>query len=156
MGKKLVAYFSASGVTKSVAEKLAKIAEADLFEIKPEIPYTKADLDWMDKQSRSSVEMADKASRPAIAEKLDHMDEYDTIYLGFPIWWYVAPTIINTFLESYDMCGKNIILFATSGGSGFGHTVEHLENSCNAAVLTCGKMLNGADVESDIRAWING
>lgn len=156
MGKTLVAYFSASGVTKTAAEKLAKIADADLFEIKPEVPYTKEDLNWMDKQSRSSVEMADKSSRPAIAERLDNMDEYDTIYLGFPIWWYVAPTIINTFLESYDMSGKSIILFATSGGSGFGHTIEHLEDSCNAAVLTCGKVLNGADLEADIWAWING
>jgi len=156
MDKVLVAYFSASGVTKVAAEKLAKIVEADLYEIKPEIPYTKADLDWMDKQSRSSLEMADKSSRPAIAEKLGNMEEYDTIYLGFPIWWYVAPTIINTFLESYDMSGKNIILFATSGGSGFGHTVEHLEDSCNAAVLKCGKVLNGADVEEEICGWING
>lgn len=103
MDKVLVAYFSASGVTKVAAEKLAKIAEADLFEIKPEVPYTKEDLDWMDEKSRSSLEMSDELFRPAIAEKLENMDEYDTIYLGFPIWWYVAPTIINTFLESYDI-----------------------------------------------------
>ena len=156
MDKVLVAYFSASGVTKVAAEKLAKITEADLFEIKPEVPYTKEDLDWMDDKSRSSVEMSNELFRPAIAEKLENMDEYDTIYLGFPIWWYVAPTIINTFLESYDMSGKIIILFATSGGSGFGHTIENLEDSCNAAVLKCGKVLNGSDLEEEIRAWING
>lgn len=154
MGKKLVAYFSASGVTKGVAEKVAQAAGADLFEIKPKVPYTKEDLNWMDKQSRSSVEMADKTSRPEIAEKLVNMGVYDTIYLGFPIWWYVAPTIIKTFLESYDMSGKSIILFATSGGSGFGHTVENLEDSCNVAVLREGKVLNGSNVESDICSMI--
>ena len=106
MSKRLVAYFSASGVTARVAKVVADIVEADLFEIKPEVPYTKDDLNWMNKQSRSSVEMADKGSRPAIAEKVENMDEYDIVFLGFPIWWYVAPTIINTFLESYDMSGK--------------------------------------------------
>ena len=115
MSRKLVAYFSASGVTGGVAELLAETIGADLFSIEPEIPYTKADLDWMDKKSRSSVEMNNPSSRPAIARKRDNMDEYDIIYVGFPIWWYVAPTIINTFLESYDMKGRTIIPFATSG-----------------------------------------
>lgn len=148
--KKLTAYFSASGVTKKVAEKVADTTGSDLFEIQPVIPYTKEDLNWMDKKSRSSVEMADKSSRPEILHKVINMDEYDTIYLGFPIWWYVAPTIINTFLESYDLKGKEIILFATSGSSGFGHTVEHLENSCNAACIKEGKVLKANTTEKEI------
>ena len=127
--KSLVTYFSASGVTKKVAEKLAEAAGADLFEIKPEVAYTEADLNWMDKKSRSSIEMNDKSFRPAIAEKCNNMADYDVVYIGFPIWWYVAPTIINTFLESYDFSGKTIVLFATSGGSGFGNTVAELKRS---------------------------
>ena len=115
--KSLVVYFSCSGVTKKTAELLSDVAGADLFEIRPEVPYTKADLDWMDKKSRSTVEMNDPSSRPAIADKVEHMEQYDTVYVGFPIWWYVAPTIINTFLEDYDLTGKTIIPFATSGGS---------------------------------------
>ncbi len=118
--KSLVVYFSCSGVTKKTAELLSDVAGADLFEIRPEVPYTKADLDWMDKKSRSTVEMNDPSSRPAIADKVEHMEQYDTVYVGFPIWWYVAPTIINTFLESYDFSGKTVIPFATSGGSGMG------------------------------------
>ena len=120
MGKLLVAYFSASGTTAEVAKRLSKAAEADIYEIKPEVPYTRADLNWMDKKSRSSIEMSDKSSRPAIADKNANIADYDTIFIGFPIWWYVAPTIINTFLESYDFSGKKIVLFATSGGSGLG------------------------------------
>ena len=127
--KSLVTYFSASGVTKKVAEKLAEAAGADLFEIKPEVAYTEADLNWMDKKSRSSIEMNDKSFRTAIAEKCNNMADYDVVYIGFPIWWYVAPTIINTFLESYDFSGKTIVLFATSGGSGFGNTVAELKRS---------------------------
>ena len=118
MSKRLVAYFSASGVTAKVAENLADAIGADIFEIQPKVPYTKADLNWMDKKSRSTIEMSDSTSRPAIAAKRDNMDEYDTIFVGFPIWWYIAPTIINTFLESYNLKGKTIIPFATSGGSG--------------------------------------
>ena len=114
MSKILVAYFSASGVTKKVAEKLAALVNADIHEIKPKVPYTKADLNWMDKKSRSTIEMSSPDSRPAIAAKRDNMDEYDTIFVGFPIWWYVAPTIINTFLESYNLKGKTIIPFALS------------------------------------------
>ena len=115
--KKLVAYFSAGGVTKAVAEALAKATRADLYEIKPEIPYTKADLDWKNAQSRSSIEMKDPASRPRIADKIENMEEYDVVFVGFPIWWYIAPTIIDTFLEGYDFSKKTIIPFATSGGS---------------------------------------
>ena len=117
MSKKLVAYFSASGITAKVAEDLADAIGADIFEIRPEVPYTKADLNWMDKKSRSTIEMSSPDSRPAVAAKRDNIDEYDTIFVGFPIWWYIAPTIINTFLESYDWKGKTIIPFATSGGS---------------------------------------
>ena len=116
MSKKLVAYFSTSGVTKRYAEKLANATSADLFEIKPSIPYTSADLNWQDKNSRSSVEMKNPDSRPEIAEKLPDMDSYNIVFVGFPIWWYVAPTIIDTFLESYDFSGKTVIPFATSGG----------------------------------------
>ena len=133
MSKKLVAYFSASGITAKVAEDLANAIGADIFEIQPEVPYTKADLNWMDKKSRSTIEMSDPTSRPAIAAKRDNMDEYDTIFVGFPIWWYVAPTIINTFLESYDLKGKTIIPFATSGGSDMGKTNEKLAPSCPGA-----------------------
>ncbi|MBQ8147980.1 MAG: NAD(P)H-dependent oxidoreductase [Lachnospiraceae bacterium] len=154
MSKRLVAYFSASGVTARVAKVVADIVEADLFEIKPEVPYTKDDLNWMNKQSRSSVEMADKSSRPAIAEKVENMDEYDIVFLGFPIWWYVAPTIINTFLESYDMSGKVLVLFATSGGSGFGKTVENLKESCKGAIMKEGKVLNGNIDEDEICSWL--
>ena len=122
MGKILVAYFSAGGTTRKVAEMIAETAEADLHEIVPKQPYSKADLNWMDKKSRSSVEMSDKKSRPEITDTDVSINMYDEIILGFPIWWYVAPTIINTFLESFDFTGKRIILFATSGGSGFGNT----------------------------------
>lgn len=143
MGKRLVAYFSASGVTKKVAEALAKAGEADIFEIKPEIPYTKADLDWMNKKSRSSLEMADKSSRPGVAEKVENMDQYDVIYVGFPIWWGVAPTIVNTFLEQYDLSGKKVVAFATSGGSGMGNTVKELKVSVAADTeVVQGKILN--------------
>lgn len=152
--KILVAYFSASGVTAKAAEKLAEAAQADLYEIKPKIPYTHADLDWTDKKSRSSVEMNDKASRPAIAGKVENMEEYDTVFIGFPIWWYVAPTIINTFLESYHFSGKTIIPFATSGGSGMGRTNENLKPSCPGAVLMPGKMLNGSLSETELKNWV--
>ena len=124
MSKKLVAFFSASGTTKKVAQMIAEEVKADLFEIEPKVPYTKLDLDWMNKKSRSSVEMSDKKYRPEIMKKKMDMSSYDEILLGFPIWWYVAPTIINTFLEAYDFSGKKIVLFATSGGSGFGNTVK--------------------------------
>lgn len=148
MAKTLVVYFSASGVTKKVAEKLASAAKADVYEIKPAVAYTKADLNWMDKKSRSSVEMGNKSFRPEIVKENLNLAEYDTILLGFPIWWYVAPTIINTFLESYDFSGKKIVLFATSGGSGFGNTVAELKLSAPGAEILEGKLLNRAsDIE---------
>ena len=139
MSKNLVAFFSASGTTKKVAEMIAEEAKADLFEIEPKVPYTKAALDWMNKKSRSSVEMSDKKYRPEIMKKKMDMSSYDEILLGFPIWWYVAPTIVNTFLEAYDFSGKKIVLFATSGGSGFGNTVKELQPSAPDAVITEGR-----------------
>lgn len=143
MSKKLVAYFSASGTTKRAAEHLAKAEGADLFEIKPAVPYTSADLNWMDKKSRSSVEMSDPSSRPEIAGKLANMAEYDMVFIGFPIWWYVAPRIIDTFVESYDFSGKILVPFATSGGSGMGKTVDELKKLCPNADWKAGRMLNG-------------
>lgn len=143
MSKKLVAYFSASGVTKAAAERLAKAIGADLFEIKPKTPYTRADRDWTDKKSRSSVETNDPNCRPEIFDTLANMDEHSTVFLGFPIWWYVAPKIINTFVESYDFSGKTIIPFATSGGSGMRKTVEVLKSLCPAANWVSGKVVNG-------------
>lgn len=122
MGKALVAFFSASGVTKKLSEKLAKVIGADLFEIVPKTPYTKADLNWMDKKSRSSVEMNDRSALPAIASKVEDMAQYDVVFIGFPIWWYREPSIIDTFAEAYDFGGKTIIPFATSGGSGLGES----------------------------------
>ena len=153
MAKTLVAYFSASGVTKKAAEKLASAAKADIYEIKPAVPYTKADLNWMDKKSRSSVEMGNKSFRPEIVKDDLDLSQYDTILVGFPIWWYVAPTIINTFLESYDFAGKKIVLFATSGGSGFGNTVKELKPSAPEAEIVEGKLLNRA-TDKDIDALI--
>lgn len=154
--KSLVTYFSASGVTKKVAEKLAEAAGADLFEIKPEIAYTEADLNWMDKKSRSSIEMNDKSFRPAIAEKCNNMADYDVVYIGFPIWWYVAPTIINTFLESYDFSGKTIVLFATSGGSGFGNTVAELKRSVSdTTVIKEGKVFNSGVSKDQLSSCVN-
>ena len=154
MSKKLVAYFSASGVTAKVSDILADAVGADIYEIRPEVPYTKADLNWMDKKSRSTIEMNDRTSRPAVADKNAKVEQYDTIFLGFPIWWYRAPSIINTFLESYNFSGKKIILFATSGGSKFGKTVEELKVSVPA---TCeiieGKLLNGKQTIPAIRNW---
>lgn len=154
MSKKLVAYFSASGVTAKVADMLADAVGADIYEIRPEVPYSKADLNWMNKKSRSSIEMNDKTIRPAIADRDAQIDQYDTIFLGFPIWWYVAPTIINTFLESYDFAGKKVILFATSGGSKFGKTVEELKISVPASCeIIEGKLLNGKQTIPSIRTW---
>ena len=155
MSKTLVAYFSASGTTAKVAETLAKAANADIYEIKPAVPYSRADLDWTNKKSRSSVEMSDKSSRPELADKSANIADYDTVLLGFPIWWYVAPTIVNTFLESYDFSGKKIVLFATSGGSGFGKTVEGLKGSVSAdAQIIEGRILNGRLSESELKAWV--
>ena len=142
MEKKLVAYFSASGTTKKTAEMVAEAAGADLYEITPAVAYTKTDLNWMDKKSRSSVEMNDKKFRPEIEDKDANIAEYDEIILGFPIWWYVAPTIVNTFLETFDFSGKKVVLFATSGGSGFGNTVKELQPSAPNTEIVEGKILN--------------
>ena len=157
MSKKLVAYFSASGVTEKVAQMLADAAEADLYEIKPEVPYTQEDLIWMDQNSRSSVEMKDKSFRPAMADKDAKIEEYDVIFVGFPIWWYVAPTIINTFLEAYDFSEKRIILFATSGGSGFGNTIPELKCSVSeTAEILEGRLLNGKQTVEGLAEWVKG
>ncbi len=153
MKKTLAAYFSASGVTAEAAKKLAKAAGADLYEIKPAVPYTDKDLDWRNEQTRSSVEMRSKASRPALADNNADISQYDTIYLGFPIWWYVAPTIINSFLESYDFSGKTIILFATSGGSGFGSTAKNLKSSVASDTNIIEGKINNMSDES-LRTWI--
>jgi len=156
MSKKLVAYFSATGVTREAAELLAEVTGADLYEIKPQVPYTKADLDWEDKNSRSSVEMNDQSFRPAIADRDANVGAYDVIFLGSPIWWYIAPTIINTFLESYDFAGKTIVPFATSAGSGIGETVAHLKPSVNpAAVIKDGTVLKGKQTKETMTAWVN-
>lgn len=154
MKKTLVAYFSASGTTKKVAQTIAEAGGYDLHEIRPKEPYTKEDLNWMDKKSRSSVEMNDKTYRPELADKNADIEAYDTIILGFPIWWYVAPTIINTFLESYDFIGKKIVLFATSGGSSFGNTASELEVSVRGADIVEGKILNGKVTTEDIKKWL--
>ncbi|MGN1168071.1 MAG: flavodoxin [Lachnospiraceae bacterium] len=153
MKKKLVAYFSASGVTKKVAERIAKIANADLFEIKPTVRYTDADLNWMDKKSRSSVEMNDTMSRPEIAFKVDNMSQYETVIIGFPIWWYTAPTIIKTFLESYDFSGKKIAIFATSGGSGIEKSISDLQSAYPELNIVTGKRYSDA-TEDDVKEWI--
>ncbi len=152
----LVAYFSASGNTAKAAKALAKAAGADLYEIKPAVPYTGADLNWMDKRSRSSVEMNDRNSRPALADTDAPVAEHDVIFLGFPIWWYTAPTIINTFLERYDFSGKTIVLFATSGGSSLGSTAAALQSSAPGARILDGRLLNGRLNEGDLKAWVSG
>ncbi len=144
MTKALVAYFSASGTTMDVASRLARVTNSDLFAIVPANPYTSADLNWRDKQSRSTLEAADPSCRPAITSRVERIEGYDTIFLGFPIWWYVAPAIINTFLESYDLTGKTIVLFATSGGSGMGKTASVLRASAPGAKIVDGGILNNA------------
>ncbi len=155
MAKTLVAYFSASGVTEKKANRLAQKLGADIFKIEPEVPYTKADLNWMNKSSRSSVEMADKSSRPAIANMAGDLSEYDVIYLGFPIWWYVAPTIVNTYLESGDFSGKKIVLFATAGSSGFGETVNGLKVSVSDTTeIVEGMVFSGVMAESKFKSWL--
>jgi len=153
MSKTLVAYFSASGVTANVAKTLAGAIGADLHEIVPAQAYTAADLDWTDKNSRSSREMNDKSFRPAITGRVDDMAQYDTVFIGFPIWWYVAPTIINTFLEQYDLSGKKIIPFATSGSSGMGKTNDELRDSCKGATLLEGKRFQANAGADELKAW---
>lgn len=155
MSKILVAYFSASGVTAKLARKIANVVDGDLHEILPEIPYTPADLDWMNKKSRSSVEMNDKSFRPAIANKLESTENIKIMILAFPIWWYIAPTIINTFLEQYDWNDKIIIPVATSGSSGMGKTNAELKPSCPGAILKDGKRFDVNVSEEEIRAWFD-
>lgn len=152
--KTLVAFFSATGTTMEAASKLAKVADADLFEIVPEVLYTPADLNWRDKSCRSTLEMEDKSSRPAIASKVENMAQYDTVFVGYPIWWYIAPTIINTFLEQYDFTGKTVIPFFTSGGSGAGETMKYLRPSAPGANWVEPKNLNYMS-ESEMKSWVN-
>ena len=156
MNKALVAYFSASDTTAKAAKTLASAVGADLYEIKPAVPYTSADLNWMDKNSRSSVEMKDKSSRPALADTDAPVAGHDVIFLGFPVWWYVAPTIINTFLESYDFTGKTIVLFATSGGSGLGKSAAGLKASAPGATILDGRMMSGRVSEAELKNWAEG
>ena len=156
MSKKLVAYFSASGVTADAAKKIAQGANADLYEIRPEVPYTDADLNWQDKNSRSSVEMNDRTFRPALADKNAKAEEYDVIFLGFPIWWYTAPTIINTFLESYEISGKTIILFATSGSTGFDKSAADLKVSVDDnTVIKEGIVIHGKQSAEEWKNWVD-
>ena len=157
MKKALIAYFSCSGVTARLAKTLAEAAGGDLYEIKPKVPYTSADLNWNDKNSRSSVEMKDKTSRPEIDGKVDNMNEYDTVFVGYPIWWGVAPTIVNTFLESYDLSGKTVIPFATSGGSGIGNPEKYLYPSCSAQTSwRPGKKFSAMTGVDTLKKWIVG
>ncbi|MBR0461898.1 MAG: NAD(P)H-dependent oxidoreductase [Erysipelotrichaceae bacterium] len=153
MSKVLVTYFSTSGVTKKVAERLAEAVSGDLFEIVPEQPYTKADLNWMDKKSRSTLEMNDRSSRPAIAAKVEDMETYDTVFVGFPVWWYREPSIIDTFMESYDFKGKKVIPFATSGGSGLGETKENLKTLAPDADVLEGRRFSARVKAEELKAW---
>ena len=154
MSKKLVAYFSASGMTQKVAKNIAQIISADTYEIKPKVPYSSADLNWLDKNSRSSIEMRDSNSRPEMVQDDFSIAEYDTIFIGFPIWWYIAPTIINTFLEKHNFANKKIILFATSGGSDFGGTIENLKHSIDkSTTIIEGKVLNHNPDINTIKQW---
>ena len=155
MAKTLVAFFSASGVTKKVAVNLAEAAGADLFEKVPTEIYTKADLNWMDKKSRSSVEMNDRSSRPAIASKVEDMSVYDTVYVGFPVWWYREPSIIDTFMESYDFAGKKVIPFATSGGSGLGDSYKNMQALAPNANVIDGKKFSPKASVDELKAWVN-
>lgn len=155
MAKILTAYFSASGITKRVAEKIAEAAKSDIYEIKPAILYSEADLNWHDSKSRSSIEMNEQPGfRPKISGKVENMEQYDTVMIGFPIWWYVAPTIINTFLESYDFSGKKIVLFATSGMSGMGHTIRALKPSAPDAIFDSEKRLDANVSQDAADKWI--
>ena len=153
MSKTLVAYFSASGTTAKVAKKMAEAIGADLFEIKPETPYTGADLNWQNKNSRSSVEMNDRSSRPAIAVKVADMPQYDVVFVGFPVWWYREPSIIDTFMESYDFAGKTVIPFATSGGSGLGDSAANMQKLAKGAKVVNGKRFSGNASAAELKAW---
>ena len=154
MNKTLVAYFSASGETAKLAKTIADVTGGDLFEIQPEQRYTSADLNWNDKHSRSTVEMNNEKSRPSIASHVVNMAQYDTVFVGFPIWWYQAPRIIETFLESYDFSGKTVIPFATSGGSGMGKTAEILKASCPGAKVDAGKRMSSRESAASVQKWV--
>ncbi len=156
MNKTLIAYFSASGETARLAKTIASVTGGELFEIQPETAYTAADLDWRDRSSRSTVEMKDEKSRPAIASRVADMKEYDTVFVGFPIWWYQAPRIIETFLESYDFAGKEIVPFATSGGSGMGKTESILKACCENAKWLPGKRLSSRESAASVQKWVDG
>jgi len=151
--KVLVAYFSATGVTAKVAEKLSKVTGGDLFEIKPSTPYSNADLNWLDKQSRSSIEMSDHRSRPEIATKVENIEKYDVIFVGFPIWWYREPSIIDTFMESYDFSGKMIVPFATSGGSSIGQCGENMQKLAPDAKVFMGDRFQSKVSEEELKSW---
>ena len=153
MSKALVAYFSASGVTASLAARLAKAAGADLFEIAPEVPYTSADLDWTDKKSRSTIEMNDPASRPAIGSRVADMGQYDVVFVGFPIWWYREPSIIDTFMEAYDFTGKTVVPFATSGGSGIGPSGKNMQKLAPGAKVDGGARFAARASEKELADW---
>lgn len=153
MSKKLVAYFSASGVTRKTAKALADAIGADLFEIEPARPYTAADLDWMNKQSRSTVEMQDEAARPEMKRMVANLADYDTVFVGFPVWWYVEPRIIDTFLEAGDFSGKTIVPFATSGGSGLGQAPKRMAGFAKGANVAQGKLLNGHQSAAALKSW---
>ena len=155
MKKILVAYFSASGETKKLAKTIAGVTGGDLFEIAPQVPSTAADLDWMDAGSRSTVEMKDKKSRPAMAGQVQDMGQYETVFVGFPIWWYQAPRIIETFLESYDFTGKKVVPFATSGGSGLGKTEDILKAVCPGAQWLPGKRLRSGESAGAVQGWVD-
>ena len=155
MSKVIVSYFSASGVTKSVAEKIAKAVEGDLFEIEPVEKYTAKDLDWTDKQSRSTVEMNNKSFRPPILNKVSKLDEYEKVIIGFPVWWYTAPTIINTFIEENDLLGKNVYVFVTSGGSGYEKSLNDLKNTYSNINFISGRRFKGYESDEEYKNWIN-
>lgn len=154
MSKKLIAYFSAGGVTAKAAKELAEAGNAELYEIRPEVPYTSEDLDWTNKKSRSSLEMNDLSSRPALADTSADIAGHDVIFVGFPVWWYTAPSIIKTFLEAYDFSGKVIIPFATSGGSGLGKTAKTLQETVPSATVKEGKLLNGKISTAELKKWV--
>lgn len=153
MSKVLVTYFSASGVTKKMAEKLAEATGADIFEIKPEVSYTDADLNWQNSKSRSTVEMKDRSSRPAIAEKLETMNQYDVVFVGFPVWWYREPSIIDTFMEQYDFAGKTVVPFATSGGSSIGDSGKNMQELAPASKVAAGKRFPNSVSVDELKKW---
>ena len=155
MKKTLICYFSASGITKKVAERMSSLLNSDLFEIEPKVLYTKEDLDWMDKKSRSTLEMSDKKSRPEIKNKVPNIDEYNRVIIGFPVWWYTAPTIINTFIEENDLTAKEIYLFVTSGGSSFGGSLKDLKNTYQNLNFINGIRLTGNESDNELINWLN-